>query len=212
MAVGGVHPAYERVKLLLDFSVAAAVLALLSPLWLVIAVAIRMTSPGPVLFRRTVIGRGGRPFVYFKFRSMVAGDDHHHRAWLEEFVRNDRPYKDGQFKVANDPRVTRVGRVLRRTSLDEIPQLLNVLRGEMSVIGPRPPIEHEFALYDDRARQRLLVKPGITGLYQVTARSAVPFSQMVAIDLDYINRRSLKLDAWILFQTLGAVWKGGGAA
>jgi len=203
--------AYVIANRVLDVVIASAALVLLSPLWLAIAVLIRATSPGPALFRRTVVGKDGRHFTYYKFRTMVAGDDSHHREWLRGFVIRDAAYQDGYFKVIGDPRVTRVGRVLRRLSLDEVPQLINVLRGEMSIVGPRPPIAEEYALYDDRCRRRLAVKPGITGLYQVTARSRVPFSQMLAIDLDYIERRSITLDIAIMLRTIAVMVSGRGA-
>lgn len=196
---------------LIDIVVATAALVLLSPLWLAIAVLIRATSPGPALFCRTVVGRDGHHFTYYKFRSMVAGDDSHHRAWLREFVTRDAAFRDGCFKVVGDPRITPVGRVIRRLSLDEVPQLICVLRGDMSIVGPRPPIAEEYALYDERTRRRLAVRPGITGLYQVTARGRVPFSQMLAIDLDYIERRSLRLDLAIMLRTIGVMVSGMGA-
>ncbi|MEA2684660.1 MAG: hypothetical protein QOK05_2988 [Chloroflexota bacterium] len=209
-------PHYEATKRALDVTIATLGLALGSPVWIILAAAIRLSSSGPALFRRQVAGRQGQAFTYFKFRTMRQGDDSHHREWLKEFVRNDAPYstEPGRpaFKVVADPRVTPVGRLLRRLSLDEVPQLINVLRGEMSVVGPRPPILAEFEHYDEQARRRLAVKPGITGLYQVTARSAVPFSRMVEIDCDYIERRSLRLDLWIMARTFGAVLGGSGAA
>lgn len=205
------RPGYEVVSRLLDVAVAVAVLTLLSPVWLAIAALIRATSPGPALFRSTVAGRFGRPFTYYKFRSMVDGDDSHHRGWLREFVLNDAAYQDGTFKVVGDKRITGVGKVLRRHSLDEVPQMLNVLRGDMSLVGPRPPIMAEFDLYDDHARARLAVRPGITGLYQVTARSQVPFSRMVEIDLEYIRRRSLVLDVSIMLRTAVVMLAGRGA-
>jgi lipopolysaccharide/colanic/teichoic acid biosynthesis glycosyltransferase len=191
--------------------IAGSVLVLLSPLWLLIGLVIRVTSPGPALFRATVVGKDGRQFTYYKFRSMVAGDDRHHKEWLRDFVTRDAPYRDRVYKVEADPRVTPVGRVLRRLSLDEVPQLINVLRGEMSIVGPRPPIPFEYDLYDQRARGRLAVKPGITGLYQVTARSQVPFSRMLALDLEYIERRSLWLDVGIMVRTVGVMLSGRGA-
>jgi lipopolysaccharide/colanic/teichoic acid biosynthesis glycosyltransferase len=205
------RPSYEALSRLLDVAVAGAVLILLSPLWLAIAALIRATSPGPALFRRTMAGQFGRPFTYYKFRSMVDGDDSHHRGWLREFVVNDAAYQNGKFKVVGDKRITGVGKVLRRLSLDEVPQMLNVLRGEMSLVGPRPPIMAEFELYDDHTRARLSVRPGITGLYQVTARSRVPFSRMVEIDLEYIRRRSLALDVSIMLRTAVVVLAGRGA-
>jgi lipopolysaccharide/colanic/teichoic acid biosynthesis glycosyltransferase len=186
-----------------------------SPVWLAIAIGIRATSEGPALFRAPVVGEGCRTFTYFKFRSMVSGDDSHHREWLREFVRTDKPFVDAEgnpvYKAVNDPRVTRLGRVLRRFSVDEVPQLINVLRGEMSLVGPRPPVPAEFEVYDDAARRRLAVKPGITGLYQVTSRSQVPFSGMLAIDLDYIRRRSTWLDLQIMLRTAWVMLRGRGA-
>jgi lipopolysaccharide/colanic/teichoic acid biosynthesis glycosyltransferase len=132
---------------------------------------------------------------------MREGDDSHHREWLKAFVERDSPYSGGEFKVRDDPRITWLGILLRRTSLDEVPQLINVLKGDMSIVGPRPPIEFEYELYDERAKRRLAVKPGITGLYQVTARSRVPFSKMLELDLEYIRTRSLWLDLSIILRT-----------
>jgi lipopolysaccharide/colanic/teichoic acid biosynthesis glycosyltransferase len=205
------RPLYEVASRAIDIVLAVAALLLLSPVWLTIALLIRTTSPGPALFRRAVVGKGGRQFTYFKFRTMVDGDDSHHRRWLHDFVSSDAPYRGSQFKVVGDWRITRVGRLLRRLSLDEVPQLVNVLKGDMSIVGPRPPILYEFELYNGDARRRLAVKPGITGLYQVNARSRVPFSEMLAIDLDYIRRRSLALDAVIMLRTIGAMLSGRGA-
>jgi len=171
-----------------------------------------VSSPGPAVYRRIVIGKGGKPFTYYKFRTMLEGNDSHHKEWLRDFVTRDAAYRDGQFKVVGDPRITSVGRLLRRWSLDEIPQLFNVLKGDMSLVGPRPPIPYEFELYDSAARKRLAVRPGITGLYQVTARSQVPFSLMLALDLDYIERRSVQLNVRIMLKTLRAMAHGRGAA
>jgi lipopolysaccharide/colanic/teichoic acid biosynthesis glycosyltransferase len=142
---------------------------------------------------------------------MKEGDDTHHREWLRQFVVHDSAYAGGDYKVRNDPRVTAVGTFLRRTSLDEVPQLLNVLRGEMSLVGPRPPIEFEYDLYDEGAKRRLAVKPGITGLYQVSARSRVPFSEMLRLDLEYIERRSIWLDLQIVLRTPLVMISGRGA-
>jgi len=195
----------------IDVAAASLALALLSPVWLVIGALIRATSSGPALFARTVVGKDGRSFTYYKFRTMRQGDDTHHRAWLREFVLRDSPYSGGDYKVRSDPRVTDVGKFLRRTSLDEVPQLLNVLRGDMSIVGPRPPIEYEYGLYDDRSKRRLAVKPGITGLYQVSARSRVPFSEMLKLDLEYIERRSIWLDLKIMLATPVVMISGRGA-
>jgi lipopolysaccharide/colanic/teichoic acid biosynthesis glycosyltransferase len=206
---------YSPAKRALDVTVAGVVLLIGAPLWLAIAVAIRISGPGPALYRGPVVGLGGRTFTYYKFRSMRSGDDSHHKAWLRDFVRADRPFLDSEgepvYKAVDDARVTPVGRFLRRFSLDEVPQLINVLIGDMSVVGPRPPIPAEYEVYDESARGRLAVKPGITGLYQVTARSRVPFSEMLAIDLDYIRRRSLGLDLSIMLRTVGAMLPGEGA-
>jgi lipopolysaccharide/colanic/teichoic acid biosynthesis glycosyltransferase len=204
-------PGYEIAKRALDLALASLVLGVFSPAWIIIGLLIRATSPGPALYRRSVMGKDGRPFTYYKFRTMVAGDDSHHRDWLRDFVTQDAAYRDGSYKVLADPRITKVGRVLRRLSLDEIPQLVNVLQGQMSIVGPRPPISFEYSLYDERAKRRLGVKPGITGLYQVTARSRVPFSQMLALDLEYIKRRSLRLDLEIMLRTLRVMLSGRGA-
>jgi lipopolysaccharide/colanic/teichoic acid biosynthesis glycosyltransferase len=206
--VGARKRGYEVTKRVLDVAVAGLILLLLSPLWIAIAILVRLTSPGPALFRRTVVGRNSVPFKYYKFRTMVAGDDSHHRAWLQGYVEKDAPYGKHGFKVRNDPRVTPLGRLLRRTSLDEVPQLINVLVGDMSMVGPRPPIEFEFELYDDAAKRRLAVKPGLTGLYQVTARNRVPFSRMLALDIEYVERRSTWLDLRIMARTAGVMLSG----
>ncbi|MER2600685.1 MAG: sugar transferase [Caldilineales bacterium] len=208
---------YRTAKRTLDIVIAAAVLLLGLPIWLVIALLVKRSSPGPVFYRGTVIGRGGAPFRYYKFRTMITGGDNSaHRQWLEQFVKQDAAFSEGPggqkvFKVVNDPRVTRIGRVLRKLSLDEAPQMLNVLRGDMSLVGPRPPVPYEYEHYDDWAKQRLSVPPGITGLYQVTARSQVGFSGMAAIDLDYIRRRSVWLDLWIMLKTPLVMLLGKGA-
>jgi lipopolysaccharide/colanic/teichoic acid biosynthesis glycosyltransferase len=209
------HKAYGLVKRALDLVIAGTVLFAFSPVWVVIGLLIRLTSKGPALYRGRVVGKDCVPFTYFKFRSMRAGDDSHHREWLREFVRSDRAYLDSSgiaiYKAVGDPRVTPIGRFLRRLSLDEVPQLINVLRGEMTVVGPRPPIPAEFEMYNEVARRRLAVKPGITGLSQVTARSQVPFSGMLAIDLDYIRRRSTAVDVWIMLRTAWVMVRGQGA-
>jgi lipopolysaccharide/colanic/teichoic acid biosynthesis glycosyltransferase len=208
---------YAAAKRTLDVVVVLVVLVLGLPIWLLIALLIKLTSPGPVFYRGTVIGRGGAPFRYFKFRTMIAGGDNTaHKQWLEQFVKQDAAFAQDEsgkkvFKVVNDPRITSVGRTLRKLSLDEVPQMLNVLTGDMSLVGPRPPVPYEYQYYDDYARQRLSVPPGITGLYQVTARSQVGFSGMVAIDLDYIRRRSLWLDLQIMVKTPVVMLLGKGA-
>jgi len=210
------HPGYDLSKRAIDLLISSLVLVIGAPVWAALAALIRATSPGPALHKGQVAGHNGRIFTYYKFRSMRPGDDSHHREWLRAFVMADSPYATGAggtavYKVVDDPRITRVGHWIRRFSIDEVPQLINVLRGEMSIVGPRPPLVAEVEHYDERSYQRLAVLPGITGLYQVTARSQVPFSEMLAIDCDYIRRRSLALDLWIMARTVGVMLGGRGA-
>jgi exopolysaccharide biosynthesis polyprenyl glycosylphosphotransferase len=181
-------------------------LGLLIPLVL-IALAIRVDSPGPVLYRQVRLGKNGRPFTILKFRSMHRDAE----ARLAELRERNEASAGLMFKMRDDPRVTRVGRVLRRLSLDELPQLLNVLRGEMSLVGPRPPIPAEVANYEDWQHGRLRARPGITGLWQVSGRSEVPFHDMVRLDLHYIRNWSLTLDIEILLRTIPAVLTSRGA-
>jgi exopolysaccharide biosynthesis polyprenyl glycosylphosphotransferase len=193
-------------KRTLDVIVSACLLVLIAPVLLLIALAIAIESPGPILFRQVRSGRDGEPFVFLKFRSMVE-DAEERRKEIEAFNEADGPI----FKIRNDPRVTRVGRFLRRTSLDELPQLWNVLRGEMSLVGPRPPLPSEVTQYEAWHLQRLLVRPGITGLWQVSGRSNLGFTEMVELDLQYIQRWSLWLDLRILLRTLLVVFLANGA-
>jgi lipopolysaccharide/colanic/teichoic acid biosynthesis glycosyltransferase len=211
---------YEPVKRVMDVTLALAALVLFSPVWALVAIGVRITSPGPVFYKTWTVGRGGVPFLIYKFRTMVNdASESVHRRWAEDFVRNDRPFtvvkdRSGQaqpvYKVINDPRVTAFGRILRRTGLDEVPQFINVVRGEMSVVGPRSPRPFEFEHCGALARRRVEVLPGITGLYQVTARSRATFSEIVSIDLDYIQRRSLRLDLWIMLRTIPVMLTGEG--
>ena len=193
-------------------------LLLLSPILLVIALAIKLSSSGPVLFRQKRIGQYGVPFTCLKFRSMLTGNDPRiHMDYVKRLigghVRPGVSETNGKvYKITEDPRLTNVGRFLRKTSLDELPQLLNVLRGDMSMVGPRPPIPYELEAYDIWHRRRLLdVQPGITGLWQVNGRSRVPFDDMVRLDLKYATTWSLWLDLKILLRTPQAVFSGDGA-
>jgi exopolysaccharide biosynthesis polyprenyl glycosylphosphotransferase len=191
-------------------------LLLCSPIFFAIAFLVKLTSSGPVLFRQQRIGRYGRPFTFLKFRSMHVNNDHTiHRNYVTEFIsaRNKTaPAGPVTYKLTGDPRVTRIGRFLRRTSLDELPQFLNVLTGDMSLVGPRPPISYELAAYEPWHRNRiLLVKPGITGLWQVAGRSRVTFDEMVRLDLRYATSGSFWLDLAILVRTPRAVITGQGA-
>lgn len=194
------------VKSLVDTVAAAVLLAVSAPLMLGVAIAIKATSPGPVLYRQKRVGKDGRPFVMYKFRSMDTGAD----TRLDELAERS----DGNallFKMRDDPRVTRVGRWMRRLSVDEMPQLLNVLRGEMSLVGPRPPLESEVAKYDDAISRRLLVKPGMTGLWQVSGRSDLSLAESIRYDLYYVENWSIVGDLMILWRTIRAVVTGAGA-
>jgi exopolysaccharide biosynthesis polyprenyl glycosylphosphotransferase len=195
------------VKGTLDRLLAGAAVVLLAPVMLLIAVAVRLDSPGPALFRQTRTGRGGQPFTMLKFRTMSV-DAESRRAELLAANQN----ADGLlFKIADDPRITRVGKLLRRYSLDELPQLLNVLGGRMALVGPRPPLPDEVELYDDSVRRRLLVKPGLTGLWQVSGRSDLSWDESVRLDLRYVENWSLLLDILILWKTAFAVARARGA-
>ncbi|MCX7806069.1 MAG: sugar transferase, partial [Planctomycetota bacterium] len=195
------------VKRLFDIVVSLLLLMLLAPIMLAIAAAIRLTGPGPVFFRQERVGYRGRRFQLLKFRSMrqeARPDDH--REYVKEYIAGRaRPSDDGQFKLTGDPRVTPVGRFIRRFSLDELPQLFNVLKGDMSLIGPRPPVPYEVEAYDPRHLRRLDVLPGISGLWQVSGRNRLTFEEMVRLDLYYMENWSLGLDLRIFFKTIPAV-------
>ena len=202
-------------KRLMDIILSATLLILLSPLLLLIALAIRMTSDGPAILVQERIGKGGRIFPFFKFRSMYNNIDRSvDQRFAQAYVNGGSPLPvphDGVFKPATDLRVTRIGRLLRKASLDELPQLLNVLRGDMSLVGPRPSMPYEVEVYTAWHFQRLEALPGITGLAQISGRSSLPFREIVKFDLDYIERRSLLLDFAILLRTIPVVLSGHGA-
>ena len=205
-------------KRIIDVLCSLVALSVLSPPILVICAAIKLTSRGPVLFRQRRIGQYGRGFVFLKFRSMYFGNDSSiHEQYVKQLIKGaecGEAANSGQliYKLTNDPRVTPVGRFLRRTSLDELPQFLNVLAGQMSLVGPRPPVPYEFAHYAAWHRRRLLtVKPGITGLWQVRGRSRVTFDEMVRLDLKYASSWSLWLDIKIMWLTPAAVFSREGA-
>ncbi|MGF7182429.1 sugar transferase [Tunturiibacter psychrotolerans] len=208
-----------RVKHVMDFVGSGLLLLLCTPLFLVIALAIKTSSKGPVLFRQQRVGQYGRCFTFLKFRSMHADNDHRvHKEYAIKLIAGDVEHKPSNgndksvYKLANDPRITRLGKFLRRTSLDELPQLVNVLKGDMSLVGPRPAIPYELAAYQTWHRRRVLeVKPGITGLWQVTGRSSVKFDEMVRLDLRYATSWSPWLDIKILMRTPRAVIGGAGA-
>jgi lipopolysaccharide/colanic/teichoic acid biosynthesis glycosyltransferase len=206
---------YLTLKRVMDLAIAAAALIVLGPVMVVIALLIRLDSPGPALFRQTRIGRGGRPFRVFKFRSMKDKlDDSSHRAFMQAFVKGDiRRATSGRiiFKPIDKSQITRVGAFLRRTSLDELPQVLNVLKGDMSIVGPRPNVPWEVEAYEDWHMERLAVQPGITGLAQINGRSGLDFDTIVKYDIEYVRKQSLKLDVQILLNTLLPVLNGKGA-
>ncbi|MGZ8647891.1 MAG: sugar transferase [Solirubrobacteraceae bacterium] len=192
----------------LDLIVAAALVLVLAPLIVVIALLVKLDSPGPVLFRQHRLGRAREPFRVAKFRTMRHGADHDvHRDYMLALIASGTPAP----KLAGDARVTRFGRFLRRTSLDELPQLWNVLRGDMSLVGPRPPIPYEVEHYPPHWFTRFAVKPGLTGLWQVSGRSEVSLEQMIELDAEYVHRRSLLLNLWILLRTVPAVLTARGA-
>ena len=193
-------------KVILDRSVGALMLALTAPLFVAIALAVRLTSSGPAFYRQIRVGVEGRTFTMLKFRSMVADADAQRQSLLG--------LSDGNgvlFKMRSDPRITRIGGILRRFSLDELPQLINVVRGDMSLVGPRPPLPEEVEGYSDDAVRRLKVKPGVTGLWQVSGRSDLSWEESLRLDLRYTDNWSLALDLSILWRTLRAVTKGSGA-
>lgn len=194
------------VKRALDIAGSLAMLAVSAPICLAAAAAIKLDSSGPVLFKQVRVGRNGRPFMIYKFRSMETDAEARKTLYLD-LNASDGPY----FKLEHDPRVTRVGRLIRRYSIDEIPQLLNVLRGEMSLVGPRPALESEVAEYPAWFRRRLAVRPGLSGLWQVSGRFLVPFAEATRLDVTYVDNWSLGLDLQILARTPGVVLSGRGA-
>jgi lipopolysaccharide/colanic/teichoic acid biosynthesis glycosyltransferase len=205
-------------KRTVDILFASVALCLLAPLMLVVAIAVAASSRGPVIFKQTRVGKGGLPFTFYKFRSMrTDADDRIHRDFVSSLIESgDSPAavtgSPSSFKMKDDPRLTPVGRFIRRTSIDELPQLFNVLKGDMSLVGPRPPIPYEAAEYQAWHLRRVLsVKPGMTGIWQVEGRSRVPFNDMVRMDLRYIRSCSLALDLRILAKTLPAVLSCDGA-
>lgn len=205
---GAMHGARVMVKRVADFCLSALLLVALSPLFAAIALAVRATSPGPVLFVQERMGLHKRRFRLYKFRTMVA-DAEDRITDIQHLNEVSGPV----FKMKHDPRITSLGKFLRRTSLDELPQLINVLKGEMSLVGPRPlPVRDYEGFSEDWHRRRFSVRPGITGLWQVLGRSAIPFDRWMELDMQYIDQWSLLLDARILVRTIPAIMKGSGAA
>jgi exopolysaccharide biosynthesis polyprenyl glycosylphosphotransferase len=194
------------IKRLIDITGALVLLVLLAIPMLIVAIAIKLDSSGPLIFRQIRVGKHGKVFTFYKFRSMYTGAD----ARLHE-LQHFNETQGATFKMKNDPRITKVGRFIRRSSLDELPQLFNVLAGQMSLVGPRPGLVHEAANYRPAQYRRLAVTPGLTGLWQVSGRSSLSFEEMVILDIYYVENWSLWLDLKILFRTLGAVIRAEGA-
>ena len=199
---------YDLAKRFLDVVVAAVALLVLLPLFVVVMVAVRLSSPGPALFRQTRIGRRGKPFTMLKLRTMYTGsDDSAHRRYVTDLLHGDK-HDGGQrglYKLSVDPRITPVGSFLRRTSLDELPQLVNVLRGYMSLVGPRPVLPFEADEMPAEYASRFRVKPGITGLWQVGGRNRLTILEGLDLDVEYVQRRSFGLDLVILLRTVPTI-------
>lgn len=207
---------YLAAKRALDVSLTLAALVVLAPVLVVLAVLIRRDSDGPVIFRQTRIGRFGKPFTCYKFRTMyVNADEQAHRAYIEAYSRGEVAAASNPaapFKIERDPRITPLGHFLRRSSLDELPQLLNVIKGDMSLVGPRPDVAYSVALYKDWHKLRLATQPGLTGLWQVKGRGRVSYDEGMRLDCEYVENQCLRLDVAILLQTVPAVLSMRGAA
>jgi len=201
-------------KRVLDLMLASLILIVFFPLLLLIMLAIKIGSPGPVFYKQMRLGKKGKPFRFYKFRSMdVDRDDGQHRSYVKSLIKVGWAYEVDEngkplFKIRDDGRVTRVGRLIRKYNVDEFPQLLNVLRGEMSLVGPRPPLPQEYEDYSDWHRKRLDRIPGITGLWQVSGKNRVPFEEMVRLDIQYLENWSLWLDIKIILRTIPVMLKG----
>jgi exopolysaccharide biosynthesis polyprenyl glycosylphosphotransferase len=200
---------FNKAKYALDALVTLPSIIVLLPFYAIIGAAVKLSSPGPVFYRARAIGKNGTPFTMYKFRSMrVDGDARTHKDYVTRLIKGEiRPESSGAkvLKVTDDPRITPVGRIIRKLSLDELPQLINVLKGDMSLVGPRPCLPYEYEVYEDWHKKRLSIRPGITGLWQVAGRSAVAFEDMVLLDLYYLYNRSLSLDMNIIYETVFAV-------
>lgn len=197
---------YPWVKRLMDIVLSGLGILFLFPVWILIAICIQCDSKGPVIFKQVRVGKGGKPFTLYKFRSMQMGAEE-----MKEKLQHLNVAEGPIFKIKNDPRVTRVGRFLRRSTFDELPQLINVLKGEMSLVGPRPPLPEEVAVYTPLQKKRLEITPGLTCLWQVSGRSEISFSEWIQLDLYYIQHQSLLLDIKILIRTIPAVLSRRGA-
>jgi lipopolysaccharide/colanic/teichoic acid biosynthesis glycosyltransferase len=206
-STAGPSAAYQTGKRLFDLCVALALLTVLSPLFLIVALCVKLTDGGPVFFRQKRVGLNGRVFDFFKFRSMIV-DAEQRKA---ELLKLNKHANSITFKMCRDPRVTWVGRIMRKTSIDELPQLWNVLVGEMTLVGPRPAVIAEVQRYTPRERRRLAVAPGLTCIWQVSGRAGLDFQQQVELDVRYIRERSMYVDFKLMVLTVPAVLSGKGA-
>lgn len=202
-SLGGVF----TLKRALDILISATALLLGAPFLALVALLVYLDDPGPIFYVQTRVGLDGRLFPFYKFRSMRVNAD----ALKEQLLKQNESQDGVIFKMKNDPRITRVGRFIRRLSIDEAPQILNVLLGDLAIVGPRPPLPREVALYTLEERKRLHVKPGLTCFWQIQGRSDIPFKDQVRLDLQYIASRSLWVDLWIIIKTVPAVLLGKGA-
>ena len=195
-------PVYIFCKRAMDIIGSLAGIILLSPLLLIIAIAIKIDDPkGSIIFSQQRCGEDNKLFQMYKFRSMVSNAEE-----LLEELRSQNEMDGPVFKIKDDPRITKVGKFIRKTSVDELPQLFNILKGDMSIVGPRPAIPHEVAEYNDYQRQRLLVKPGLTCIWQVSGRNSIGFDEWVDMDLEYIEKRNLWMDIKLIFKTVGVLF------
>lgn len=193
---------YHFTKRILDILMSALGLIVLSPLIIIIAYLIKREDGGPIIYRQVRVGKNGKLFEMYKFRSMVVNADQ-----LLVKLKGQNEVDGAMFKMKNDPRITKVGRFIRKHSLDELPQLINVIKGNMSLVGPRPPLPSEVMQYTNYDRQRLYVVPGCTGLWQATKRNNVGFSEMVSLDLKYICNASISYDLWIIWKTIIIIFR-----
>ena len=197
---------YEKIKRFFDICLSSAALVVLSPLLLVIAILIYLEDKGPVIYSQTRIGKDGRAFKLYKFRSMCV-DAYEKLKDLQELNERDGPV----FKIKNDPRVTKVGKFIRKTCIDELPQLVNIIKGDMSIVGPRPPLPNEVEQYNSYQKQRLLVVPGLTCYWQIQKGEETTFDEWVELDLKYIKERSILLDFRLILLTFKVILSGKGA-
>ena len=200
-------PVYDFVKRVLDIVCSLIALILLSPVFLILAILVKTTSEGPVFFAHRRVGRGGKEIKIYKFRSMVTNAEE----LIKQFTPEQKAEYEKNFKLENDPRITKIGSFMRKTSLDELPQLINILKGDISVVGPRPVMDVETRIYGNYRDMLLSVKPGLTGFWAANGRSATSYKRRRAMEIYYVKNRSLLLDAKIIFKTFISVFKGEGA-